>query len=129
MFLNPTEQLIKPLLDKITYKPGWTLSLISTYADQYRRKSDYEPATIYCTFITKDVDTGREIKLNLQHSIGPFMREDNGDRQLIDIIARVVRQFEDHEFKEWFKVDGFCVFDPHPEEKERKTYQLQGFQL
>lgn len=32
-----------------------------------------------------------------------------------DFLERLIRQWEDHERDEWFKYDGVCVRDPHPE--------------
>lgn len=120
MFLNPTERRIEDLLLKITYKPGWKLSTKSPYPNYLESRSERERTTIFCTILTKDVDSGQDIILSLQHPMGPFYNYEIDDKQLITMIADVVRRFEEHEFREWFKIDGFQVFDPHPELRSKE---------
>lgn len=126
MNLNPTEKRIQELLDRITYKPGWKLTVALPYWNG-NRTTQYDPISISGTFSTVDVDTGMQIMLQLYYRIGPFY-DDEKDGTLIQCIGYAIKHFEEHEFKEWFKIDGMCIYDPHSEEK-RQTYQLQGVGL
>jgi len=122
--MTNTERRIEAMLQRITYKPSWTLEVVPWRATP---RLEWEGVPIMATFTTKDVESGKEIQLCMQESIHLFSLEEISDESLIQRIEHIIQKFEEHEFREWFKVDGVCVYDPHPEEKQ-PTYQLQEFQ-
>lgn len=127
--MYPNEACIQAMLDRITYKPGWKLEIVH---DPLRRpRKQWESIPIRCMFPVKDVDTGCDIILCFMGSIYPESTEEHSDKYLLHAIESLIRNAEDHEFKEWFKVDGFCLYDPHPgiPGENRQTYDVQGFHL
>ena len=100
---------IKGFLDKISYKDGYKLSLL-----------DDPPygVLIKLTVVTKDSDTSGASKTSITAS--SYVPYDVLDRMsVVDFIMyvrKIIIDFEDHDRKEWFKVDGKVVEEPHPEE-------------
>lgn len=112
------EQRIQAILDRMTYKPGWKIT-ISRPTDSIH--NFWEPITLYARYPTTDVLTGETIMLSFVRSIDVDSAEKYPEDKLINLIAYFIKSFEMHEFDEWFKIDGVCVHEPHPELKERAS--------
>lgn len=93
----------------------------SSETKEKRRKAmlgrTFSPESVVVTFRTKDINTEQEILLSMQDQFHSWNNSE-ADKYLIEWLANLIRKFEEHEFREWFKVDGFCVYEPHPEFKE-----------
>lgn len=49
-------------------------------------------------------------------SVVPYESLHKGDFHLmIQAVRKTIQELEDHERMEWFKLDGKCINDPHPE--------------
>ena len=115
---------VQDILKRITYKPGWKIKA-SRLEDGLRPSVvfvDWNRVTLVVTFKAPDIDdyTKTPILLSVIRSMSDFDLEHLSDEQILDyFVRRAIWEAEDHEFKEWFKYDGICVFDPHPELKEK----------
>lgn len=91
---------LKQLLQKFTYKPGWTF--------------DVEREGLVIRFTAIDADDHTKLApVSFGVTIPAFVRTDfPWDRWLLDQIMVV----EDHEAREFFKINGVKVFDPHAQE-------------
>lgn len=114
MIRTKTEERLQYFIDHITYKSGCTIIIPVSYRERTRESG----IPVLLTFKTKDIETGKEIHLMMQESFYYSHLVDVPDKYFIEWIANFIRKFEEHEFREWFKVDGFCVYEPHPELKE-----------
>jgi hypothetical protein len=103
----------------MTYKPGWKIT-ISRPIDRGIHNY-WEPITLHAKYPTIDVNTGETIMLQLLRSIDVDSAERYPEEQLVDLIGFFIKSFEMHEFDEWFKIDGVCVRDPHPEQRDIST--------
>jgi hypothetical protein len=121
--MNQLER-VQGILKRITYKPGWKIKA-SRLEDGLRPSVvfvDWNRVTLVVTFKAPDIDdyTKTPILLSGIRSMSDFDLEHLSDEQILDyFVRRAIWEAEDHEFKEWFKYDGICVFDPHPELKEK----------
>lgn len=113
---------IRGILSRITYKPGWK---IEAMRHEYHEPSahqfgDWNRVYLRVSVSVKDSDTGHAVMLNRFTSLMDIDLEHIDDEQVIRyFIHRAIWQMEEHEYHEWFKVDGVHVFDPHPELKEK----------
>lgn len=114
-------QRVKRLLDKVTYKPGWTLNAgaIPAGEDDPLDTGDYGDIVLNVTMVADDAIWDRKkVTVYFQKIIdmGALRRMD--DRKVLDyFIFGAIKELEEHECNEWFKFDGICVRDPHPEQK------------
>lgn len=113
---------LKELLTHVTYKPGWSLRVVEE-KDFFPvgRGPSYDPSNIYimATWTVKDVDyPDKDIALTWREPIHIWDADNVSDKDLIEhFIFKTIYKAEQHEMHEWFKIDGFCIFDPHPEKK------------
>lgn len=91
------EEPLKKLLQKFTYRPGWTFEV--------------EAGTLIVRAIVIDTDDPtRTTPLSFAQIIPQYVPDDfDWTRWLL----RKIMEIEDHEAREFFKIDGVKVFDPH----------------
>lgn len=91
------EEPLRDILRKFTYKPDWSFTI-------------RDGMLIIKTFAPDTDDMKSIVPVSTVASIPRFVRaEFPWDRWLLDQIMSV----EDHEAREFFKIDGVKVFDPH----------------
>ena len=115
---------LQELLRLITYKPGWSISLVRDEQYRpYRRPHQFTPDRFYLLvrWSAKDtIDTEKEVTLTWLEPFLIWDFQNVSDKDLVqNFIFRAIFHAEQHEMHEWFKIDGFCVFEPHPELVER----------
>jgi len=98
-----TTDELRALIPRISYRPSWTLTLMDGDAGPLVRLSFKAPDA-----------TGRvpELDLRLKHALPPAWRHWDEGAVLRFIFAKIL-EFERHESREWFKVDGVPVDYPH----------------
>lgn len=98
----------RAVLKRITYKPGWEITLrgnrlkvaVPTFDAIGRRRKVMAGTVRYVSDVTLDrIAEGHEAIT----------------ARFIEYVLAVIRLREFHEMDEWLKVDGRCVVDPHPE--------------
>ena len=91
------EKLLKDLLQTFTYRPGWKFFVLD--------------GAIHVQAMVIDTDDHeRMTPLRFVRPLPQFTRDDfDWTRWLLYIVLEV----EDHEAREFFKIDGVKVFDPH----------------
>jgi hypothetical protein len=95
-------------LSRITYKPGWRL-VVEPYFVVGRHEGAY---TVRWEFNAPCAVTGKpDIQVCSMHILDPFYIAD--EQALFNRILHTVRQCEEHETLEFFKVDGAPLYDPH----------------
>jgi hypothetical protein len=111
---------VRAILRNVSYKPTWRI--MANY-ENYNHSLKYTPLSwrriiLTATFKAPDVTCpSKDTVICGQTSLPEEAIEHLNDAQIVDyFIRRVIYEAEDHEFKEWFKYDGVCVFNPHPEE-------------
>lgn len=106
-------QKVERLLALVTYKPGWKFN---AWVDRY---SDNWSTRLYINISWRMPDInhpGKDITLNWNESLCASDIEHMEEKDVIEyFIWKAIFKAEEHEMHEWYKVDGFCVFDPHPE--------------
>lgn len=104
-------------LARFTYRPGWRFFTdISTYGD-LRLHLRYKAPDTWSS-ITPDPDDPwaapyPEIQLGMSERLSHMMVLDLGEPYITKAVYGVIRQMEDHERLEWFKVDGKHRWPPH----------------
>lgn len=97
---------LQKALARLTYKPGWAFGV------------DF--GRLFVVFDTFDATSKRlrrvqgemvrPVPLRLVHQVNR-----GRTRGFYDWIAKLLREREEHEVREWLKVDGKHMVDPHPE--------------
>jgi hypothetical protein len=87
---------------KLVYRPGWTFTVEERgFEDPWLR--------ILATGVMDAYDPACTLDLGIDSPIPPMADVDALHRWLIWRLERV----ESHEAREWFRVDGVVLFDPH----------------
>lgn len=119
---------VRSLLKKVTYKPGWKFGAASA-VDPYEKPKPWDWERVIITIIApmpnlSGKDKTVDVVSNRHFDCQQLARMKDGD--IIGyIFTQVIRDLELHEMDEWFKVDGFHVRDPHPENKSVKKLDKQ----
>jgi hypothetical protein len=105
---------VRSLLERVTYKPGWKLSVErSRYIS-----SDSLLLVVSAEFPDVDRPDRRVTPFTFRKIIEEWCLDRMNDGQVLEYcIIPTIREMEEHEFREWLKLDGFCLYDPHPERK------------
>lgn len=91
------EEPLRKLLQVFTYRPGWTF------------KIERGMLLIQAMVIDTD-DHKRRTPLNFAQILPEFVRD---DFDWTHWLFYKIMEVEDHEAREFFKIDGVKVFDPH----------------
>lgn len=102
---------LEGILRKVTYKPGWELCVAPQPTNH-----GFQDLMIDCSYKAPDacdangkIDTVHCVRRYDSYTINAMT-----DVQIVkSVIGRTIREAEEHEFREWFRVDGLCVFAPH----------------
>ena len=101
--MTPAEA--RAILARITYKPGRSFRLVGELS--VVMEADLADATRPACNINLSF-----IKPIPPHDIALWNEYD-----LLQHVKRLCAYAEEHEIKEWLKIDGKCIDDPHPELK------------
>lgn len=108
---NPyqTYQRLLDIVKRITYKPGWKLHLMWTENQPYY-------VSFFLRMQVPDLKTQAPINLQFAETAAlDFFMHKHEDFILRMWIYPFILKAEEHELREWFKVDGKHFIDPHPE--------------
>ena len=112
--MTPFERL-DALLRRVTYKPGWSLSLSRLRRPDWSPQP-WDPLYLTISFTTTDVTTGLPVTISNMGDVYPEFISRLTDGEIVDtVLTSAIRNMEEHELREWLKLDGICVRDPHPE--------------
>lgn len=97
---------LQQALARLTYKPGWKLGVAG------RR--------LIIVFETLDSTSRRPrpvVGEMIRHIPQTIVRQVRRGQTagFFDYVAHAIREREEHEVREWLKVDGRCMVEPHPE--------------
>lgn len=105
-----TSAWLKDLVDRMAFPPGVSVRVIDP-------RSDYDDCTVEMTVMVRPVD-GSEgqipVKSATRLSTGILELDDGRCEYVRHCLFRLWMQFSEHEWHEWFRVDGLLVTDPHP---------------
>lgn len=109
-----TNAEIQRVIDRVSYKRGW----------QYAVYHDYATAWLIMRIsrMVEHVDEPEKIIPLVMTRVIPCELAE--ERFLIDQLYRLTIDFELHECKEWFKINGVCYEEPHPEIKKEIHVKL-----
>lgn len=89
------------ILSRISYKPGYMLVLKEVYSDVWH---------LWTSFVTIDAVDGKPVELHGRvWLVDPTFNED----ALINTVFMMLKQLEEHELMEFFKVDGLAIYNSH----------------
>lgn len=95
-----------------TYKPNWEFR--PTRVDRLTDPYLYGAFHLEVIVNTKDVgNPNHDIKLRLGEVMAESMLATMDGEQFLKWIRSIIMNIEDHEAREWFRVDGNAPFDPH----------------
>jgi hypothetical protein len=96
-----TIEQVRAEVAKVTYRPGWTFAVAEHgFEDPWLR---------IVAPVADGYDPGQSIDLGIDSPIPPMADTDALHRWLIWRLGRV----ESHESREFYRVGGFPLFDPH----------------
>jgi hypothetical protein len=96
---------LRALLERVSYKPNVTFEL--DYAS-------YGVSTLVLKIAMNAPDAIPPHRPTVVYSRN-LLPAHLSEKYFIYFLEQAIKKHEDHEFKEWFKLDGRNVFDPHPE--------------
>lgn len=103
------------LIHRITYKPGFQITAWH---------SELQPGiNVRFSYLVDDVENP-EVKtpLRMNNLISYKLLESFTEEDAIEHMDMLLARIEQHERNEWFKVDGVCVTEPHPELKYKNSH-------
>jgi hypothetical protein len=109
------ERRLSALLARIRYKKGWDFSVSAMYGSDGQES----PRTLilHATHSEPDVNNpAKTVALVMNQCLDTEEMNSLSDRQFVEWIFKVVSEAELHEVKEWFKFNGECVENPHPQD-------------
>lgn len=93
---------VRGIIQGITYKPGWTLAVASTYSGDFT-------VTVKCD--VPDVDCPQmTTQLQMQLMVDSHMSE----KEIVLQVHEAILKMEHYELDKWLKYRGGCVYTPHP---------------
>jgi hypothetical protein len=113
-----TEDEVRAVLDRVTYRPGWTIQVRVPLA--LDAVSQIHEAVRGGPLLMVDVrgpvrdsnDPEREVLIGQSFPLPPRLR---GEEDLLRWLRHALGRVELHERDEWLRVDGATPFDPHAE--------------
>jgi len=100
-------------LQSISYKKNFSF--------RYSPASDSNHVNLTIVMLVPDVnDPTHEVPISSYTRFEDPLTNQLPVAQYIAQIRRYIRELEAHEFDEWFKVDGKCYNEPHPEMSYRE---------
>lgn len=95
---------------KYSYKPGSEFKLITP--DEY-----FKDIVIALVMSVQDVNTLNSIQIKNSRRISIEELYQMDSFRVLDILRDLVVDLEQHERHEWFRYQGICVTNPHPQIK------------
>lgn len=96
---------LKDILLHLSYKPGWKFEVEESVGYGLR---------LVATMSVPDAQTGKPTVIGLAELL-PTPPPDWDQDYALSLIKKLIQKMEEHEMKEWLRLDGECVDDPHPE--------------
>lgn len=98
-----SNRAIRTILQRLSYQPGW---------DFYITRICSEPHCVFHITTTAPNSRNPEVRVNiLYHVVATGLYS---EAQLVDAVKQGLKDINNHEFDEWFRIDGKPVNDPHP---------------
>jgi|SRR5260221_431001 len=89
------------ILDRITYKPGWKIQM-----------TNFGIPRLSIEYATVDSDApNRSTRVVFEIGIELIYLDEKG---FVFFVRFAIEQTEEHETREWLRIDGHCLTDPHP---------------
>jgi hypothetical protein len=116
------EALLEELLSHVEYKPGWSFEL--RWCGSLTANTR-EPLLVI-TYPVIDVDTGKPAvasRTNTLDAVWRYVSHDEVAAWFYEMVWFGISCAEDHESKEWFKVDGVRRRNPHPRGDDQQLWR------
>lgn len=98
---------IQCIVGRITYKPGWK---IVVDGEPWER---FSPIMFHLTWSAFDATGQHPGMIPVQLTQMAYRDEFYNERDVVRFVFECIRQAEQHETDEFFKLDGRCVHAPH----------------
>ena len=109
-----TLEELSAFTERVTYKPGYAISAFVMGSGAMLR---------IMTAMTEDADKPDDKDfVSNNYFISEQELAAMTEEHLVQVIKAQVRYLEEHEIKEWLKIDGLNVDNPHPEHGPRVLY-------
>jgi hypothetical protein len=109
---------VRKLIERVTYKPDYSLVV----ASEFPVSGVQFPVLIQFNIFHPEPDVNHP-SATAMISYGARLDEDHleqmSDAQILEWIYHQLVKREIHEVREWFRMDGVPVRDPHPELKKK----------
>lgn len=102
-----TTAQLRGYLSKVTYKPGWEFEV---YDGRWEGQH-----LVIRTVVADSYNPGENVALDVHSMLPPMENFSQFDNWLMWRLGRI----EVHEMREFFKVDGKVVSDPHGQDADR----------
>lgn len=98
-----TVEQMRAILDGLTYRPGWTMSI---------EENEHEGPYLRVVGETKNTyNENEDIDLGINTYLSPNDRR--GEDAFLDFLVWRLVRIESHEAREWLRRDGVAIADPH----------------
>lgn len=106
----------RELIRKLNYRRGWEIMMLPSGAFG---EGDSTRLLLAAESVVEDVNTGYMAPLSARRVVPVHRLLGDGTREdfLVNLtreIFQMIRELEDHERMEWFRIQGVAVYDPHP---------------
>lgn len=102
-----TEEEVRSIVERITYKPGWTLNVGRDGERLYVQASVSEESDL--TLDPTRRTTNRTPWKSGKRYLSPFMCR----QEIVGTVLGLIQDAELHELREWFRYRGAAIYNPH----------------
>lgn len=117
MIADPVYDTALQWFKKLTYRPDTTMEFNRYENGAYRGM--YAGTITFYRMVENSYRPGEHMRLQFHNMVPSYLCEN--EAQFIDFVSRCLEEFEIHEAREWFKVNGQVYNDPHDPQKGWKA--------
>lgn len=111
---------IERIVSRISYKRGWKFNVVPRRYTNLAGDSTIWEHGKFTVTIVAPMDNLNWPGTKFDVGLGVDVSEESEEELIVRQILLGVKRLEEHEVKEWFKLDGKNVEEPHPELLERE---------
>lgn len=112
---------VRKIVSRLSYKPNWTFAIQDT------PDLGYGTVALMIASEVIEIESGRLDKLRGSVVLNPITEDT--EEMIVLSIAHKIQSMEIHEFREWLKVDGKRVQEPHPKDESMAGDSVRADQV
>jgi hypothetical protein len=101
------------IVARLTYKESWQFVIHSCYNGYGAPTSGLVFGIVH--YEPNVMEPSKRVPVTISEGVGRSKIDTMTDLEIVEWVRDMIVKAEMHEVNEWFRFDGRCVHDPHPE--------------